>query len=288
MTAIYYSRRKTFDYKELTKAIDKNPFKAKNYLARGGALIRGRGLFFGFSDFNKALKVDPLNYMAYNMRGQLYGIKGDYKKAFDDFNKAIALKPDNAMAYIQKASILESMQDIDQALILFDKAIKINPKLPGAYQQRGLLYKQIGEYHKAIDDFTHSISAGDAFKKASYFQRGECYETLKQFDMAIEDFNRSLKEDPYDVKVLNELGFVYMMKRNYEKGLGEYLTKSLPCTPITKTPILTGALFISSKSNMISALKDYTDAIRTGALSLSRVNYTGGHLLCYGRKEKST
>ena len=118
--AIYYPKRKNFDYKALTRAIDQAPFKAENYFERGKALFEEGDYFLAFSDLNEAIKIDPLNYMAYNLRGELYGLKGDSKKALGDFNKAIALKPDNAIAYMQEASILGNMHAIDQALMFFD------------------------------------------------------------------------------------------------------------------------------------------------------------------------
>lgn len=283
--AIYYSRRKTFDYKALAEAIDKNPLKAKNYLTRGEALLEDGNYSLALSDFNKAIQVDPLNYMAYNMRGQLDGLKGENKKALEDFDKAVALDPKSAIAYMQKASILESMHDIDQALILFDKAIKIDPKLPGVYQQRGILYKNRGAYSKAIDDFSLSIALGDALA-SSYFRRGECYESLQQLDMAIADFKKSLKEDRDDIKVLNELGFVYMTQRNYEKAV-DIFNKIVVMHPYNKDAYTNrGIIYIRQKQYGL-ALNDFTDVINMELYPYHELITRGDIYFVMGERQKA-
>ena len=47
-----------------------------------------------------------------------------------------------------------------------------------------MIKQYMGEYNKAIEDFTSAINGNFA----SYYLRGQCYAILEQHDKAIEDF----------------------------------------------------------------------------------------------------
>ena len=257
--AIYGSKKRIYDYKKLTEAIDRDPSGSQNYLARGEALLQEGDQFLAFSDFNKAVKLDPLSPMAYAMRGQLYLARGENKKALDDYNKAIMLKPENALVCMQMGVLLRTLHETDQAMAWFDKAIKINPSMGAAYFQRGLLYHDSGRYADSINEFTRSISLKNDLKN-SYYQRAVSYQALNQFPRAEKDFKGSLKEDPYDITMLNELGVFYLMDGNDEKAM-EVFNKTISMYPYNAGAYNNRGIVYLHQKEYGLALNDYTMAV---------------------------
>jgi Tfp pilus assembly protein PilF len=257
--AIYGLRKKIYDYKKLTEAIDKDPSGSQNYLARGEALLREGDHFLAFSDFNKAVRLDPLNFMAHDMRGQLYGERGENKKALDDYTKAIKLEPKNALVYVQMGVYLKALHETDQAMGWFDKAIKIDPSMGAAYFQRGLLFYDMRGFGRSINEFTASILLKNDLKD-SYYRRAKSYVAIRRFDKAEEDFKGSLKEDPYDITMLNEFGTFYLMNRNFDKAM-EVFNKTISMYPYNAGAYNNRGIVYLQQKQYGLALKDYTTAV---------------------------
>lgn len=256
---IYPSKAHDVDYRKLTEAIDKGPRNAQNYLERGEALLKEGDYFLAFSDFNRAVSLDPSNYRAYSMRGQLYAAQGENKKALRDYNKALSLKQDDPLTLMQIGVLLNAMNETDQALAWFNRAINISPSMGGAYVQRGLIYYGLGKYGKSIDDFTLSISLKNDLKE-SYYRRARSEEALKESRMAEEDFKRSLRESPYDIKMLNEWGVFYWQIDDDKKAL-EILDRVISLYPYNEGAYINRGIVEIRQKQYALALKDYTSAI---------------------------
>lgn len=74
-------------------------------------------------------------------------------------------------------------------------AIGQAPSLTYCYFGRGNLFLTIGEYQKAVNDFTEALShqAPDALTLS---RRAQAYEALGQRDHALDDFRAALDADP--------------------------------------------------------------------------------------------
>jgi len=67
------------------------------------------------------------------------------------------------------------------------KAIEIDPKFVVAYCNRGLVYLNLGEYQKAIDDYTKAIEINPKYTYA-YYNRGNAYVLQESPTAACGDF----------------------------------------------------------------------------------------------------
>ena len=70
-----------------------------------------------------------------------------------------------------------------RAITSYTKAIDLNPKLVKAYDRRGSTYHALGDYQKAIEDYTKIITL-DPYIEV-YYARGLAYYKLHDYQKAI-------------------------------------------------------------------------------------------------------
>lgn len=109
-------------------------------------------------------KVSPNDPNVLNNLGDMYGRHQDYQKAMASFSKAIELKPDYADAYhnlanIQTALYLKEKKDeyLKDAIDNYLLAVKYNPLLWQSHQNLGIIYFNMGNNDKAIEELTKAI-----------------------------------------------------------------------------------------------------------------------------------
>jgi tetratricopeptide (TPR) repeat protein len=74
------------------------------------------------------------------------------------------------------------------------EALEQDPKLAYCHFSRGTLYLAIGEYEKAIDDFSKQLELRtDAI---TYSRRGQAHEALGKVEQALKDFQAAEQLDP--------------------------------------------------------------------------------------------
>lgn len=109
-------------------------------------------------------KVSPRDPNVLNNLGDMYGRHQDYQKAIESFSLAIKLKPDYADAYhnlanIQTALYLKEKKDeyLKDAIGNYLLAVKYNPLLWQSHQNLAIIYFNIGESEKAVEEITLAI-----------------------------------------------------------------------------------------------------------------------------------
>jgi tetratricopeptide (TPR) repeat protein len=78
--------------------IDRNPFVAAPYAARGQSLVATNQYDKAIEDFNAALNVNNKNAGAWAMRGLAYEKSGRRKEAAENYQRAASLEPGNPVA----------------------------------------------------------------------------------------------------------------------------------------------------------------------------------------------
>ena len=80
----------------------------------------------------------------------------------------------------------------------FDKAARLDSGYAGIYAFRGVAYSKLGQYQKAIDDYTTALKKeedGDWFKAVYLSERGSAYKELGQYANADADFAEACSLD---------------------------------------------------------------------------------------------
>jgi tetratricopeptide (TPR) repeat protein len=73
----------------------------------------------------------------------------------------VPIDPDHAIAYSNRGKLYRQKGQYDRAIANYSKALELHPNLDNAYFGRGLTYKATGEYSKALDDMNSAKALGE-------------------------------------------------------------------------------------------------------------------------------
>lgn len=127
---------------------------------------------------------------------------GDYHQAFPLLEKAA--KRDTEILFYSSWVLLRLYRDYERALQQFETIDAMTPNQPdyaggqNVNYSKGLAHKQLGNYEKAIAEFTICITdEGEANTDPYVFvYRGISHTNLKQYEQALQDFDLALKYYP--------------------------------------------------------------------------------------------
>lgn len=208
-----------YDYDQ---AIKIDPQEFQFYLERGGVLLDSGKNDGAIADFTKALELTgypkAVTYIhskhsflapqyannTYCSRGDAYFRKKDYSRAILDFTEMIKQEPEEMKreppvgyegyvgeAYHLRAKAYNLLGQYDKAIEDFSKCIAFNVSvyIPQAYRERGYAYMQTKQFAKAIDDFTkaNDKETTSRYKWFNYHERALAYKELGQSDKANQD-----------------------------------------------------------------------------------------------------
>lgn len=113
-----------------------------------------------------------------------------------------------------------------EALELYTLIIDSEALNPGehlltyVYNNRGVLWRDFGEYEKAIADFTRAIeNRPDA---VSYMSRGNTWVDLGEDEKAIQDYTESLNLRPEYARVYNHRAFAWLNLSRPDKAKADF------------------------------------------------------------------
>jgi tetratricopeptide (TPR) repeat protein len=106
-------------------------------------------------------------------------------------------------------------------LTLYQTTIDLNPTCWMAYNNRGIVYKSLGNYRQAIEDYNEAIRLKADLHQA-YYDRGIIYGQHGQYQLAIKDYNKAIGLNPDYLEAYNNRGTVYMKMGIYQKALEDF------------------------------------------------------------------
>lgn len=113
------------------------------------------------------------------------------------YQQVLASQPDNVIAINNLAWILCEVQGkYEQALELVQKGLKITPDYVDLIDTRGVIYHKLGQYDKAIQDFTKCLELyPDGMPSAvfSYVHLGKAQMDIGEKNNAVESFKKALE-----------------------------------------------------------------------------------------------
>jgi tetratricopeptide (TPR) repeat protein len=219
--------------------------------------IFNQGLFFIYKQknpdkaidaFTDVIKMDPELSSAFLNRGNCYFKKSLYEEAIQDYDSTLLLRPQNIGAYkIREWAIyfkiwsknhenhmevntlvnhaMESAwnDDHETALNYFLQIFQICSDNSFIFYQRGLLYAEIGESMKAIDNLSESIKLAPNIA-AGYYDRGNLYREQKIYDKSLCDYNKAIELYPKFCDAICNRGIIHFLQKEYELAFEDFKT----------------------------------------------------------------
>lgn len=144
----------------------------------------------------RILDHDPDCLAAMNTLAMLLQMTGRAAESVAVYRKLVTLEPENVIAINNLAWIMcEDEGRYQQALELAQQGMRKSPAYADLIDTRGVIYYRLGEYHKAVEDFTKCLELhpkDSPSLTASYFHMARALAALGQSDRAVDNLRMSL------------------------------------------------------------------------------------------------
>lgn len=207
--------------KEFDKAIELNHSLYEAWWLRGKTLSKLERYYDAYESFCKASKIVGLEHEDYydiwlditeateNFAGQIYNLA---LKTYREGNTQEALRLCNNIlnfsylseniysnAYCFRGYLYDELGDYLKAIEDYTEAICLNPNIEAYYRGRAISHNKVGDTQGAIEDFSQAlqINPNDA---EVYFKRALCYRIVDNYQMSVEDFTQAIALEPNDAE----------------------------------------------------------------------------------------
>ena len=188
--------------------------RGERYLNRANLLVVNGKWDLALVDYNKAIQVDPNLAIAYSNRGFVYYNQNKWNLALADYNKAIQIDPNLAEPYNNRGLLYYKQKKWDLALADFNKSTQIqsNPNLSLTYSNRGFVYYNQKKWDLALADFNKSIEINPDLAEV-YILRSLVWIELGNKSRSIEDLKTAAEIFQQQNNLAGYQGVTYMLKK---------------------------------------------------------------------------
>jgi protein O-mannosyl-transferase len=160
-------------------------------------VIRNRDWKDDLTFYQRTLAFAPDSYVMHTNLGKLYWEQGKAELAEPEWRAAAKLAPpDAAVVYDNLGLLLISRQQYDEALADLRRALELAPNDFFAHRNLGSLYKQLGRWQEAEQEFKTVVSLAPPFDVSARNDLGQLYLDEGRFQEAEAQFRSSLGIKP--------------------------------------------------------------------------------------------
>ncbi len=152
----------------------------------------------------------------------------NYAKAIVTFNEVIKINTKHVEAHFRIGTAYWRQRKVREALGYMNKAIEFDPKnvslrlsLAGFYEQVKMIDRAIEQYKQIIALAKNTEQARTAEKRLN-LALVKAYAAGGDVDTALQLLNSMLEEHPGDPRILQHLGFAYLLANRYEAAVAIY------------------------------------------------------------------
>ncbi len=175
---------------------------------------------------------------------------------------------DISLAFYPRASLIlhnrglayHHLGDYERAIADYTEVICLDPEYAYAYYNRGLAYRKLGDYENAIADCTEAIYLDPEYAYA-YYNRGFAYHHLGDYERAIADYTEVICLDPEYAYAYYNRGLAYRKLGDYENAIAD-CTEAIYLDPEYAYAYYNRGFAYRKLGDYENAIADYTEAIR--------------------------
>jgi eukaryotic-like serine/threonine-protein kinase len=241
------------------------PTLAVDHYLRGVAAYQANQLAEGIQAFEEALHLEPTHYWSLMWLGYCLCDLGrgpeDFAGAARAFIGCILKRPDHAHAYRCRGLSYDKLGQYDRAVADYSRAIDLDPKFADALYNRGVDYcARLGQPADAVADFSRAIDLDPKLTDA-WNSRGAVYcDHLGQYDKAVADFSRAIDLDPKSANAWHNRGVAYDGLGRYDQSVADY-SRAIDLDPKLANAWNGRGVAYSNLSQYDQAVADYSRAI---------------------------
>jgi protein O-mannosyl-transferase len=167
--------------------------------------------------------------------------------------------PEATIAYVNRGIAFMKLGQFDKAIRDYTEAISRKPSDYKAFYNRGVLFAELNLISQAIDDYSNVIALKPSYYDA-YNNRGVLYEKLGQFDRAVADYSSAISLNPSNSRAYVNRGLAYDRAGLPERALAD-LDRAISLNPNDADAHYNRGLFFSKTGQVDRALADLDRAI---------------------------
>jgi tetratricopeptide (TPR) repeat protein len=138
-------------------------------------------------------------------------LRGDYVRAVRILTVSINGNP-TPEAFKLRGQAYDLLGNYDKALSDFSQYIGADPSNPSGYLIRADAHTFHGKHEKAIEDYSNAIRL-DPSSTDAYLGRGIAYAAIERYEEAIRDLKKALSQQPENPDALYDTAVVYMLAK---------------------------------------------------------------------------
>jgi tetratricopeptide (TPR) repeat protein len=169
-------------------------------------------------------------------------------------------RPDRLRALNARGILWKQKGDYDRAIADYTAALALNPGYVFAYYNRANSHHEKRDFERAIDDYTQAIRINPKLAQA-YNNRGTVYGDLNDFDRAIPDYDTAIRLDPKYAAAYNNRGVAWKNKGRYDRAIADY-DAAIRLDPTYASAYSNRGVAYRSKGDTDRALAEYEKALR--------------------------
>ena len=212
----YYKRGEAYSVQEkyqeaivdYSSAVDKRSDFSPAYVARAIAYEQLGNHAKAIADSTKAIELKTNEDFVYFIRGKAYLATKEFEKSINDFTYWIDLNPKTyPVAYSLRSRAYYAVSNLPATISDLDIFIELQPKSALALSNRAYVQRLMGNYDKAISDYTTAIDLKPDGAEDMYYERGRTYGLQGQYDKMLADLRiyAKLAGSKADASVLDML-----------------------------------------------------------------------------------
>jgi len=188
---------------------------------RASSQIKLKNYSAAIIDLSQELQLQPLDAEAWSLLGTTYRRSGNLALVYCDAKRALEIDAKFSGGYMTRALIFDDMSQHDKAIEDYTRAIENNPKLVEAFNNRGNSYAALNRYSEAVSDFSQAIEIYPQFADA-FFNRGYIYFSLGRYDEAIADLSKVVEINPQDAHAFGVRGSSYAVLGRTREAVSDF------------------------------------------------------------------
>ena len=178
------------------------------------------------------------------------------------FNHALNVTKNNYRVHNMRGTAYADLGNYSKAIEDYSRAIKIEPGYPEAYYNRGKDYAQTGNFKQAVEDYTKAIAIKPGYAMA-YNGRGNACFDLGNHQEAIADYSRAIEIKPDYPDAYFNRGNAFIHLGNYQEAIVDY-SRAIERKPdYTAAYKNRGIAYMKSGNNNL-AVNDLKTAAKSG------------------------
>jgi len=175
-----------------------DPLRARESYDAGERLYKIARYPQAILSFDRAISLKSDYADAYLLRARAREGISDLQGAIDDLSDVIRLRPNDPQPYVERGLAYLQFKNYEASMADCTKAIALDPKLAAGYNLRGTLVRAQGNPHQALEDFTRAVNLVPDLD--NFYQRGATYLLLGEYQKAIADFSEAVIFSPFSAQ----------------------------------------------------------------------------------------